>query len=394
MAAYYNEFDPQAAQWLRNLIQAGLIAPGDVDERSIVDVAADDLRGYTQCHFFAGIGVWSYALRRAGWADGRPVWTGSCPCQPFSNAGAQAAFEDPRHLWPHFFRLIGERRPPVVFGEQVAGKIVDPLVDLVQADLEAVDYAFGAVPFPSASVGAPHIRDRVYWVGYTSSPGLDQRIWVPGVPGSPDRADAGQTAQRAGVHSGGVADVRGFGFPGAAGVSEERRCQAGTACDCRDCRLANADSLMGGQGRPINGRGHPGSDAQPGTGSWCDDIIGGLADTDGHGRDKAGQCESQARLHGVERDGGAAAAEPGTGPVNGFWRDVDWLFCRDAKWRPVESGTFPLVDGAAARVVRLRAYGNAINAEQAKIFVEAFLETEERPVLGVPSDLIDLQALI
>jgi DNA (cytosine-5)-methyltransferase 1 len=66
--AYYNEIDEFAAQWLRNLIGEGLIAPGEVDTRSIEDVHPDDLRGFTQCHFFAGIGVWSYALRRAGMA--------------------------------------------------------------------------------------------------------------------------------------------------------------------------------------------------------------------------------------------------------------------------------------------------------------------------------------
>lgn len=81
--AYYNEHDPHAAQWLRNLIVEGVIAPGDVDERSIEDVTPNELAGYTQCHFFAGIGVWSYALRRSGWPDDREVWTGSCPCQPF-----------------------------------------------------------------------------------------------------------------------------------------------------------------------------------------------------------------------------------------------------------------------------------------------------------------------
>ncbi|MFX5084551.1 hypothetical protein ABTC40_18100, partial [Acinetobacter baumannii] len=77
--AYYNEFDPFAAEWLRVLIMFGHIAPGDVDERSITEVSPDDLRGYTQHHFFAGIGVWSLALRGAGWSDDRPVWTGSCP---------------------------------------------------------------------------------------------------------------------------------------------------------------------------------------------------------------------------------------------------------------------------------------------------------------------------
>lgn len=162
--AYYNEIDPYAAEWLRNLIAAGHIAPGDVDERSIEDVNPDDLRNYTQCHFFAGIGVWSYALRNAGWPDNKPVWTGSCPCQPFSAAGKGSGFDDERHLWPHFHWLISECRPQHVLGEQVASGNANAWFDLVQADLEAMDYAFGLVPFPSAGVGAPHIRDRAYWV--------------------------------------------------------------------------------------------------------------------------------------------------------------------------------------------------------------------------------------
>ena len=57
MSAYYNEIDPQKAAWLRELIKRDLIAPGDVDERSIHDVRAEDLRKYAQCHFFAGIGI-------------------------------------------------------------------------------------------------------------------------------------------------------------------------------------------------------------------------------------------------------------------------------------------------------------------------------------------------
>lgn len=175
MAAYYNEIDPFAAQWLRNLIRAGHIALGDVDERSIEDVKPDDLSRYTQCHFFAGVGVWSLALRRAGWPDELPVWTGSCPCQPFSSAGAGAGFADPRHLWPSFAWLIEQCRPPVIFGEQVASKAVGPWVDLVQTNLEAMDYAFGCVPFPSAGVGAPHIRDRLYWVANTDS----DRLYKP-----------------------------------------------------------------------------------------------------------------------------------------------------------------------------------------------------------------------
>lgn len=164
MAAYYNEIDPYAAEWLRNLIAAGHIAAGDVDERSILDVRTDDLRGYAQCHLFAGIGVWSHALRLAGVPDDRPVWTMSAPCQPFSVAGKQAADADERHLWPEGLRLIRERRPAVIFGEQVSAAIRIGWLDDVFASLEEMHYACGAIDFPASSAGAPHIRQRTYFV--------------------------------------------------------------------------------------------------------------------------------------------------------------------------------------------------------------------------------------
>lgn len=188
--AYYNELDPHAAEWLRNLIDMKLIAPGEVDDRDIRDVHPDDLRGFAQCHFFAGIGVWSYALRRAGWPDSRPVWTGSCPCQGFSAAGQQRGFDDERHLWPDWYRLIKARKPPVIFGEQVQSALIvgkarnkasefgpyglyDPdrdaqiptaWFDLVCADLEEAIYAVGVRDTPAAGSGAPHIRQRLFFV--------------------------------------------------------------------------------------------------------------------------------------------------------------------------------------------------------------------------------------
>ena len=165
MSAYYNEIDPYAAAWLRNLIRDGHIADGVVDERSISDVKPEELFEFTQCHFFAGIGVWSHALRSAGWEDDKPVWTGSCPCQPFSGAGNRKGMADERHLWPHWFHLIEECRPPTVFGEQVASKDGLGWLDLVQADLEGSGYACGAVDLCAAGVGAPHIRQRLWWVG-------------------------------------------------------------------------------------------------------------------------------------------------------------------------------------------------------------------------------------
>ena len=119
----YNEIEPYPAQWLRNLAGAGHIdGPVTVDERSIADLTAADVANATQVHLFAGIGGWSHALKLAGWPADGPVWTGSCPCQPFSVAGKGAGTDDARHLWPEMRRLIGECRPPVVFGEQVASR--------------------------------------------------------------------------------------------------------------------------------------------------------------------------------------------------------------------------------------------------------------------------------
>ncbi|WP_122169589.1 MULTISPECIES: DNA cytosine methyltransferase [Burkholderia cepacia complex] len=309
MTAYYNECEPYAAQWLRSLISAGHIAPGEVDERSIEDVRPDDLRGYDQCHFFAGIGVWSHALRRAGWPDDRPVWTGSCPCQPFSAAGKGTGFDDERHLWPAWHWLIGERHPPVVFGEQVANSSVDPWIDLVHADVETLDYAFGCVPFPSAGVGSPHIRDRAFWLAY----------------------------------------------------AHEHRFQRGAFETVFGARRRQKGHAPGRSGAPLAVR--------------LADADGGnsRAERQQHGREQRLLTQDGSALREVDqgtrnRTAGDCA---GTGPTNGVWRDADWLLCRDGRWRPVEPGTFPLVDGAPSRVGRLRAYGNAINAEAAAQFILA-----------------------
>jgi len=165
MGAYYNECDGFAAAWLRELMKAGLIAPGEVDERGIEEVKADELRGFTQCHFFAGIACWSYALRNAGWADDRKVWTASLPCQPFSASGKRKGFADERHLWPVFFQLLAAEHPPVLFGEQVASRDGLKWYDQVKADLNSLAYAVACCDLPASGFGAPHIRQRLYFVG-------------------------------------------------------------------------------------------------------------------------------------------------------------------------------------------------------------------------------------
>jgi DNA (cytosine-5)-methyltransferase 1 len=173
LTAYYTEIDPYAAQWLRNLIAAGYVAPGDVDERSIVDVRADDLRGYTQAHFFAGIGGWSVALRLAGWPDDRPVWTGSCPCQPYSIAtvghGGAKGHSDERDLWSDFFGLIEQREPDAVFGEQVPAAIGWGWWDRAAMDLEGKSYACAALVLRADAAEADHERKRLYWLADSGS---------------------------------------------------------------------------------------------------------------------------------------------------------------------------------------------------------------------------------
>jgi len=192
--AYYNENNCFVANHLRDLIQANMIAPGDVDDRSIKEVCASDLRGYTQCHFFAGIGVWSYSLRQAGWPDDRPVWTGSCPCQPFSNAGEKKGVKDERHLWPYWFPLIRESRPVEIFGEQVASQAIKTWFDLVSNDLEGVGYTVGAAITAACAFGAPQPRKRLYFVGHTKREGLSRPIynsWVSSLTeeAQPERSD-------------------------------------------------------------------------------------------------------------------------------------------------------------------------------------------------------------
>ncbi|MGU6933329.1 DNA cytosine methyltransferase [Salmonella enterica subsp. enterica serovar Madelia] len=295
--AYYNEIDPFAAAWLRNLIDAGCIAPGVVDTRSIEEVTANDLKGFTQCHFFAGIGIWSYALRCAGWPDSRPVWTGSCPCQPFSQSGKRRGFNDPRHLWPTWRQLIKECAPYVIFGEQVASKDGLTWFDVVQLSLEKAGYAVAVIDLCAAGFGAPHIRQRLFWVADADSQCMETPV---------------ECGERGGIE------------------------------------FANGCSLIG--------LAHPDNEQRPLT-----------QPARGHEVISRQWNKNSEALAGSGSDSNAS-------PVNSFWRDADWLFCRDGKWRPVKPGIKPLVNGAPGRVGQLRAYGNSIVAPVAETFIRAYME--------------------
>jgi DNA (cytosine-5)-methyltransferase 1 len=328
MPAYYNEFEPFAAQWLKNLSDAGHIAKGRVDSRSILEVTGEDVGAATQAHFFAGIGVWSHALRLAGWPDDRPVWTGSCPCQPFSVAGRGDGVMDPRHLWPRWFELIDECRPPVVFGEQVASPDGLAWLDAVRTDMEAAGYAFGAADLCAAGVGAPHIRQRLYFVGVARS--------------------------------------------GLAHHHQQGRSQFGSVVS----KNSNAQPWLDADGCGA-ARGLADADGAQHDRSQRDGDQTGLCRPSD--RQRLGNPERAGRHAGHVDDGhqpGRLGADPhGPTPTSGFWSNPDWVACRDGKQRPVEPGTFPLAHGAPARVGKLRAFGNAIVSEVAATFIKAVMQS-------------------
>ncbi len=320
--AYYNEFEPYAADWLRNLIAAGLIAPGEVDQRSIVDVQPDDLRGFTQCHFFAGLGGWSFALRRAGWSDDRSVWTGSCPCQPFSTAGKRTKQSDERHLWPHWFRLIRECRPAKIFGEQVASAVAAGWLDDVFHDLETENYACASAVLPACAAGAFHRRDRLWFVADAKS-------------------------------------VRRF-----ARRSEPKRQQGQTGTASASTSRSSMDNTIG-NGRAALGENHGTHDGV--VAIAASEHERNVADTDSERSQRIGpDCDPQGRKN---QDVGSLGLCDGAG-------NVEWLPCPDGKARPVKSGLCLLAHGVPNRVGRLRAFGNAIDPRPATEFIKAFIECQ------------------
>lgn len=399
MSAYYSEFDPQAAAWLRELIKAGHLPPGDVDERDIRDVVPADLAGYRQHHFFCGVGGWPHALRLAGWPDDRPVWTGSCPCQPFSSAGKRKGVGDERHLWPDFFRLIEACRPPVVFGEQVASsevvgteleaafvvavrrgdfaranKLAKRLaqsgsfhfhrrwLDGVRADLEGAGYAFGSSVLGAHSAGAPHIRQRLCWVADAGPQRRERRAGAgrPGGKATTERCQGVPDAER----SGDAGPALGVFHPESHG-REQRRAGAGGRGTAGGC----------GVGR-VGDPGRPGREERGGDGRVQPSAVG-------------------------TPEGEAAVS---AGADSGFWSAFDLIPCRDGKCRRVPAGHaqpgvqwvadglsagvagvrgegdadyppgFPLTrQKVAGRVGLLRGYGNAIVPQVAAVFVRAWL---------------------
>jgi DNA (cytosine-5)-methyltransferase 1 len=324
MRAYYNDTDEACAFVLRTLIARGVIPVGDVDTRSITEVSPDDLRGYRQVHFFAGGGLWPLAARLAGWPDDKELWSGSCPCQPFSVAGKGRGTDDPRHLWPDMFRLIGAWRPVTVVGEQVAGKAGLGWFDGVSADMEGSDYACRAVDIPACAVNAPHIRQRLYWVARDLA-NPDGSRWAS--RGSPAEA-LGHTRSSIADGCGALVDAEGFGRGGRAHDEDG---------GWRQCTPADSGSRY---------------------------RVLGHAEGVGRGE---GRAEYELRS--------GRSAAPGTGRAN-HWHAAEWRTGVDGKTRRVKPGVRLLAHGVPRRVDLLRIGGNAIVLPLAVEVIKALIETE------------------
>ena len=378
---YYNEWDSFAAAWLKELIKDGLIPDGEVDSRSIADVEPSDLKGFTQCHFFAGIGGWSRALQLAGWSPDRPVWTGSPPCQSFSTAGKGKGKDDARHLWPVFFNLIRECQPPTVFGEQVAAAIRFGWLDDLQTDFEREGYASAAAVLPAGGIGAPHKRDRLFFVANSHSERLQRR------------QEARQQCSK--FECDNRSEIRPFARSSAAVSSvadsnssqrQGRRLSSGIDSEYDFIRSDEAysclaDSSSNGQqrqrevGRPIGSE--ESSDRE------VDRAI-----NDGRLGSSVSSC-SEKPLGDTEHDGSYKAKigrSTGSGEAKGgmlepersdslFWGSSEVIYCRDGKYRPIptEPALFPLANGISNRVGILRGAGNAIVPQAAAEIIKAYL---------------------
>ncbi len=399
----YNEIEPFAAQWLGNLSDAGHIARGRVDSRSIADLRAEDVRDLTQFHTFAGIGIWSHALRLAGFPDTTPCWTGSCPCQGWSNAGLKKGFDDDRHLWPEWFRLIQIGRPPLIFGEQVASKDALGWFDAVCDDLEGEGYAVGALDLPACSVGAPHKRSRLFFGAVDlNADADDERLQGLGLL------------------------VRSWGqeqhLPQARWSSEALAC---SVADHSRCEVSEAERRLG-EGQGSTDAAQPGGEPLDGGDAYSDRAGEHAGELPGdEGQHEVGPSQGNhspltsgaalirdlSQQQGLEGQFGpvrewrgpgwlnpqAARSAAEAGATRGFWGDCDWYYCRDEKFRPIEaqplvqqmadgapSGLgcfrldhvgFPLVTDAPSRAGRLRAYGNAIVPQVAATFIRSFIES-------------------
>lgn len=320
----YTDIDQFCCTWLESLIRAGLLPKGDVLCEDIKKINPGTVKKYTQRHWMCGIGGWPHALSLAGWPVDRPVDTASLPCQPFSIAGKQQGEKDDRHIWPTFRQAVSVLKSPTIFGEQVPQAIRLGWLDGIFDDLEAENYACGAIVLPSCSVGSPNIRQRLWWVADSAN---------------------------------GRSQIRRPSRNGAIGYGKDEDFGP-EASDFRapDNRLADTEPQHDRARKSGSGR----------RGEFTDGgSDGGVVQPNSPG--------PQPWSEAAEAAGYGCSAEPAN-----FWSNSQLIQCRDGKQRriPIESALFPLAPGLPGRVGLLRGAGNAINPYAAAQFIKAFMEVK------------------
>lgn len=301
------------------------------------------------------------------------------PCQPFSGAGKNEGFGDKRHLWPAWLKLIRKCRPNVIAGEQVASAIGHGWLDLVSAGLEEEGYAVGAAIIGAHSVGAPHIRQRLYWV-----------------------ADA----QR------GTAERQRFDLDAAAlraqGEARQQRVRADAGDGGSNCM---ADAMQPGRSewRSVAGNGQT-----AGRGGMGDSDCGGLKDGRRQTTDEPPEsgertlCMEHASGAGFQGHGRLVEIRDSEGSEEAnrddrkgcFWDDGEWRVGADGKARLIKPGIEPMAYGVFGRMAIMRAarvgeatpkehwynregalkgFGNAIVPQAAAAFIRAYMQCQTWP---------------
>lgn len=402
----YTDMDPFCCSWLEELIKAGCLPKGDVLCADMTEINPESVRKYAQRHWCCGIGGWPYALKLAGWPEDRPIDTASLPCQPFSVAGKQKGFADERHLWPSFRRTVSILRPATLVGEQVPQAVQLGWLDGVFDDLEELGYACGAVVLPACSLGAPHIRQRLFWVGIAQGTRLEKRIRLTGNAGknmvTPARERFEQTGDAGGLDNTPSPRCHPAG-QGAEGETRDGSRVRGFEPGCPTCGLADTpdDNRRPGECKTQSGVGPEGIGRR---GSASGGSDGRLADTERNGRRPIKQERGPERRTADGRDNPWAASvlihcadgkwrrvpgrmvqSDGTGSQSGSeategagHRDpIESAGGRVGKWE-IEPALFPLADGLPNRVGVLRGAGNAIIPQVAAEFIRAFMEGAKR----------------
>lgn len=290
----------------------------------------------------------------------------SCPCQPFSSAGSRSGFADDRHLWPAAHWLVSQQRPLAIIGEQVSGPDGQAWLDIVCNDLGALGYTVAALVAPSASVGAPNLRHRIWWVadarGYRCAERRgeiprQQQAYEPGPEPHRRRQDDRRLAHTDQQGNGGRCDDRsGPGAPAGTGRSQQRLARLRAP----GRRLEHAD--RSGQPRLA------GDQEALGTGAA------------GHGMGDTATARppdpdpSQLSRQGWWSEG--RGTEPPSGPLPP-WSELEWLRCTDGKARPTQPGLQPLAARHTGDVAKIRAYGNAINPIVAAHVIRAWMSCDD-----------------